>query len=339
MRFRAKPSTSLAALLACAAVIFAQNPPVPPPPQGPTIPVTVTVVKLTATVTDHKHHLITDLDKQDFSVLDEGQPQRISFFSRETDLPLRIGLLLDTSNSIRERLRFEQEAATDFLYKSIRRHKDMAFAMTFDNSPELVQDYTEDLDQLNHVIQRQRAGGGTALWDAIYEACEKLGQAPPGKGPDPEVRRVLVLISDGDDNLSTRALSDALDAALRNGVVIYSISTSTDWLALDQGSSPVKIHKEEGDRALERASNETGGRVFFPYKIDDLSQSFLDIGTELRSQYTIGFEPLGATAKGQFHRIRVEVDRKGLTVRTRRGYFAKPSTAEINQPGQKPPSP
>ena len=184
------------------------------PPAGtkelPSIRVLTGLVHLVVTVTDHHRNFITDLDQKDFKVLENGTAQEIRFFGRETDLPLRIGLLLDTSNSIRQRLQFEQEAAIDFLNKVIRRNKDMAFLMTFDNEPEVIQDYTENLSLLTDAIRKQRAGGGTALDDAIYRASEMLSNPPLPPGPNPEVRRVIVVISDGDDNLSDHALSEAI---------------------------------------------------------------------------------------------------------------------------------
>lgn len=306
-----------------------QQPAAPPQKQdeSPTFRTRVLLVNLTATVTDRRRKLVTDLDEKDFRVLDEGKPQEISFFSRQTDLPLRVGVLLDTSNSIRDRLKFEQEAAIDFLYNTIRRDKDSAFVMTFDNEPEVIQDFTDDLDRLNKVIRKQRAGGGTAFRDAIYLASQKLLNPPAPAGNNPQVRRVLVVISDGDDNLSDHALSEAMEMAERAEVAIYAISTNTDWLALDNAQAPKKIMKSHGDQILEEFANDTGGRVFFPYRIDDLAQSFLDIGNELRSQYTLAYSPADVTPNGKFRRIRVEVDRKGLTVRARRGYYALPTPA------------
>ena len=320
-------------LLLAAESALGQAKPVPPPnpqpaqqktitpPQTPQIITRANVVKLVATVMDHRHKFVTDLNQNDFEVFEDGHPQRPTLFFRQTDLPLRIGMLLDTSNSIRERLHFEKDAAIDFLYNVIRRGKDKAFLMTFDNEPQVIQDYTEDLDLLSSVIQQQNAGGGTALNDAIYEASQKLEQAPPSTEPGQDVRRVLVLISDGDDNLSDRALSDAIEMADKAGVSIYSISTNNDWLTVDT-PTPEKLHLSEGDKILAEFSDETGGRVFFPYRVDDLAQSFLDIGNELRSQYLIGYPPPYGSPDGQFHKIDVKVDRKGLIVRTRKGYYA-----------------
>jgi Ca-activated chloride channel homolog len=283
---------------------------------------TTGLVHLVATVVDKHHNFITDLDKTDFKVIENGAPQNIQFFSRETDLPLRIALLLDTSNSIRPRLDFEKDAAIDFLSKVIRRNKDLAFLMTFDNDPEVIQDYTGEIELLDSSIREQRAGGGTALNDAIFLAAQKLQRAPIPNGQDSDIRRVIVVISDGDDNLSDHALSDAIDAAIRSETAIFAVSTDTDWLAIDDASKPRKYALSAGDKVLQAYADQTGGRAFFPYRVDDLAQSFLSIGEELRSQYFIAYAPVDPPAGGQYRRIDVETSQKGLTVRTRKGYFA-----------------
>jgi Ca-activated chloride channel family protein len=294
----------------------------------PAIVSTTGLVHLVATVTDRRHNFVTDLEQSDFRILEDNTPQDIRFFGRETDLPLRIAVLLDTSNSIRPRLPFEQDAAIDFLDSVIRRNKDMAFLMTFDNEPEVIQDYTGDLALLTSAIRRQRAGGGTALNDAIYRASEKLMSPPLPRGPNPEIRRILVVISDGDDTLSDHALSDAVEAAIRAEAVIYAVSTNTDWLSIS-GDKPHKMHVEGGDKVLQEFADQSGGRVFYPYKVEDLAQSFVDIGAELRSQYFIAYSPKNPTADGKYRKIEVQAGRKGLAVRTRKGYYsvAPPSSA------------
>jgi Ca-activated chloride channel family protein len=325
-----------AALVCLASAANAQapapTPAAPPSPQSQTKITTVTsLVHLVAVVTDRHHKFITNLEQKDFRILEDGQSQDITFFNRESDLPLRIGMLLDTSNSIRERLRFEQDAAVDFLNDTLRRNKDMAFLMTFDNEPEVIQDFTGDLSLLTTAIQKQRAGGGTALRDAIFQASQKLITAPLPAGVD--VRRVLVVISDGDDNLSDHTRSDAIEMVQRAEASIYAISTNTDWLALE-GDKPHKMHETPGDHVLEQFANDTGGRVFFPYRIDDLAQSFQDIGNELRSQYLIAYHPARPGSNGEYRAIRVEVDRNGLVVRTRKGYFAAAPSAGAKPSGQ-----
>src|SRR5216684_6274418 len=138
--------------------------------QQPIISV-VNLVDVLFTVLNRRNKLVTDLTEEDFQVFDEGQQQAIRHFSRQSDLPLRIGILMDTSNSIRDRLKFEQEAATEVLFNVLRKGKDQAFLMTFDDEPNLVQDYTDDPGKLRDQIFHQRAGGGTAVYDAIYKAC------------------------------------------------------------------------------------------------------------------------------------------------------------------------
>jgi Ca-activated chloride channel homolog len=311
-----------------------QSPAKPATPQAATPPITSTtgLVHLVATVMDRRHEFVTDLDQADFKVLEDGTPQEIRYFGRDTDLPLRIGILLDTSNSIRPRLEFEKEAANDFLQHVIRRNKDLAFLMTFDNEPEVIQDFTGDLALLSDAIRKQRAGGGTALDDAIYRAAEKLSNPPLPKGPNPEVRRVLVVISDGDDNLSDHALSESVEAAIRAEAAIYCVSTNTDWLAID-GDKPRKMHVEGGDKVLEEFADQSGGRVFYPYKVDDLAQSFVDIGAELRSQYFIAYSPSNPQSTGKYRKIEVQTDRKGLNVRTRKGYYSTSPTVPAS-PGK-----
>ena len=308
------------------------------PDESPTIRRTVDLVNLTFSVQTRRQKLVTDLDLKNFRVFEDGEPQRILHFSRETDLPLRIGILLDTSNSIRPRLKFEQEAAIDFLYHVVRRGKDQAFLMIFDNEAAVVHEFTDDLGSLTDTILKLRAGGGTALYDGVYEACLRKLINPP---PDPEkreIRRILVVISDGEDNLSRRSRSEALEMARRAEVAIYTISTSTDWVSVT-GPTPQKWDKTPGDKVLEGYAGETGGRAFFPYRLDDLARSFLDIGAELRSQYSLAYMPSNRTMDGKFRSIRVETDRKDLVVRARKGYFAPPASANPASKDGRPASP
>jgi len=350
-----RPLLSIAAFVCCSLLAvpvadFAQSAghsqekPQPTPPQdqgtpaqntqeGPKFSKEVNLVDVLATVLDRRNKLVPDLDKADFKIIDEKAPQEIHFFSKQSDLPLRIGMLLDTSNSIRDRIKFEQEAAVDFLYSVLRRGKDQAFAMTFDDEPQIIQPFTGDGGMLRDEINKTRAGGGTAVYDAIYEACEKQLSNPPRPPGDQQdvVRRVMVLISDGDDNLSNHTRAEAIEMAQRTNVVIYSISTSTQWIQLSQTDAAKladrKMHLTEGDQILKDLAEQTGGRAFFPYHVDDLNQSFQDIGDELRNQYAISYNPSNFVANGQYHRIKIEVPgHNGYQVRARRGYFAKSRT-------------
>ncbi len=290
----------------------------------------VNLVDVLFTVLNRRNKLVPELDKADFKIWDDKAPQEIRYFSKQTDLPLRIGMLLDTSNSIRDRLKFEQDASINFLFSVLRRNKDEAFVMTFDDEPQIVQPFTSDTGALRDQITVTRAGGGTAIYDAIYEACVKQlshPPRPPGDQPD-VVRRVMILISDGDDNLSTHTRADAIEMAQRTSVVIYTISTSTQWVSLSQTdpnkTADRKYHLTDGDKILQELAEETGGRAFFPYHVDDLDQSFQDIGDELRNQYSIAYLPTNYVLDGRYHKIRIEVpDHKGYQVRARRGYFAR----------------
>lgn len=299
----------------------------------------VNLVDVLFTVLNRRNKLVPDLAQNDFKIWDDKSPQAIRYFSRQTDLPLRIGLLMDTSNSIRDRLKFEQDAATSFLFNVLRHNKDQAFVMTFDDEPTILQGFTDDAGRLRDEIAKTRAGGGTAIYDAIYTACQKElshPPRPPGDQPD-VVRRVMILISDGDDNLSNHTRSEAIEMAQRYSVVIYTISTSTQWIQLSQTNPDKaanrKTHLTEGDRILQDLAEETGGRAFFPYHVDDLDQSFQDIGDELRNQYSIAYIPTNYQLDGKYHRIRIELpEHKGYQVRARRGYFAKASNGTGKNP-------
>jgi Ca-activated chloride channel family protein len=304
--------------------------PAPQPQEQGRITQVVNLVDVLFTVLNRRNKLVPDLEKDDFKVWDDKAQQSIRYFSRQTDLPLRIGLLMDTSNSIRDRLKFEQDAATSFLFSVLRHNKDQAFVMTFDDEPSILQAFTDDTGRLRDEIVKTRAGGGTAVYDAIYDACQKElshPPRPPGDQPD-VVRRVMILISDGDDNLSNHTRAEAIEMAQRYSVVIYTISTSTQWIQLSQTDpdrlANRKTHLTEGDKILEDLADQTGGRAFFPYHVDDLDQSFQDIGDELRNQYSIAYIPTHAQFDGKYHKIHIEVpDHKGYQVRARRGYYAK----------------
>ena len=298
--------------------------------KGPTIRVPVNLVDVLFTVLNRRNKLVSDLEQKDFRVLEDNVPQDIRYFSKQSDLPLRIGMLLDTSNSIRDRLKFEQDAANNFLFSVLRRNKDEAFVMTFDDEPEILQTFTGDTGALRDKILRTRAGGGTAVYDAIFEACVKElshPPRPPGDQPD-VVRRVMILISDGEDNLSTHTRAEAIEMAQRTSVVIYTISTSTQWVTLDDPSKEKtgnrKYHLTEGDKVLQDLADETGGRPFYPYHVDDLDQSFQDIGEELRNQYSLAYNPSNHQLDGRYHKIKIEIPgQKGYQVRARRGYYAR----------------
>ena len=261
------------------------------------------------TVTDKHGKFIKDLKQNEFKILDDNKPPReITNFEAETNLPLRVGLLIDASTSIRERFLFEQEAATRFLQQVIRPQTDQAFVLAFDEVPEVTQDFTNDLDKLTRGIKAIRPGGGTALWDAIYYACrDKLGKLQEQK----PVRKVIVLVSDGDDNQSRVLRQEAIDMAERVGAIIYCISTNFSNI------------KDYSDKNLKMMAEATGGQAFFPFHMSDLETNFNDIQGELRSQYSVSYKPEDFSPNGKYRAIDIAVaDNKKLRVRARKGYFA-----------------
>ena len=272
------------------------------------ISVDVTNVPLLFTVSDKKGRFVTDLTKDDFELVEGKHPQKILQFTAETDLPLRLGILIDTSNSIRERFRFEQEAAAEFVNSVVHPHVDKAMVISFDTEAELRSDLIDDPLEVGNAIRALRPGGGTALYDAIYFACrDKLIQDQPMH----KFRRAIVIVSDGDDNQSRYTRDQALEMAQRADAVIYAISTNITRL------------ETEGDRVLKYLAQQTGGLAIFPFKVEELSQSFVDIANELRHQYTLLYRPEPLITDGLYHRIQLRVKgRAGLVVRVREGYLA-----------------
>jgi VWFA-related protein len=273
-----------------------------------TIVKTVSEVNVVFTVTDSHGRFVNSLKREDFKILDDNKPAvAVSSFRGETDLPLRAGLLIDASSSIRDRFKFEQEAAIEFLNQIVRPGSDQAFVMGFDAVAEITQDFTDDGERLAHGVHMLSPGGGTALFDAIYSACaERLAHARSG-GP---VRRAIILLSDGEDNQSRYTREQAVEMAQRAEVIIYAISTNISGI------------KTRGDKVLTFFADTTGGRVFFPTKLEDMAADFKQIEAELRSQYAVSYRPAGLVADGRFRSISIESLRKGLRVRCRRGYYA-----------------
>jgi len=278
-------------------------------PTNPTvIHVPVYLVDVPLTVTDKKNRLVIMMSKDDFRLFEDGTPQTIQYFSRETDMAMRIGLLIDTSNSIRDRLRFEQEAAIAFLTDTIRKGKDRAFLVGFDVEPQLVQDYTDNVEQLAGAIHGLQAGGVTSLFDAIYFSCkEKLYFFPP---PEPYLRRLMIVISDGEDNHSEHTREEALAMAQRGGVTIFAISTNRSGA------------EERGDKVLKRFAEQTGGHAFFPFEASDLAEDFRAIGRDLRTQFLINYTSTNTARDATYRQISVEPVDKSLHVRAKAGYFA-----------------
>jgi VWFA-related protein len=258
--------------------------------------------------TDRHGKFVRNLNQGDFAILDDHKPpQSIINFRRETDLPIELGLLVDTSGSVRSRFGFEQEAAVSFLQHTLRANFDKAFVMGFNGHGQIAQDFTDNVTLLATGVHSLRSGGGTALYDAVYRACrDKLIK---GKADYP-VRRAIVIVSDGEDNQSEYSKSQAIEMAQRAEVIIYAISTDDSGLIL------------RGDRALEQLADATGGRAFFPFKMKDIRNSFAAIEDELRSQYVVSYKPADFDPDGRFRSIEITALKKDLQVRARRGYYA-----------------
>jgi VWFA-related protein len=268
----------------------------------------VTRVNMLFTVTDRRGRFVTDLGKNDFQVFESKKPQTIIEFTSETDLPLRLAILIDTSNSIRDRFKFQQEAATNFI-TSVIREQDKAIVVSFDTAAELVADLTNDTNKLEKAVRNLRPGGGTSLYDAIYFSCkEKLMQDRPLY----KFRRAMVILSDGDDNESRYSRDQALEMAQRSDTVIYTISTNISHIETD------------GDKVMRYFAQQTGGVAFFPFQAKDLNQSFENIANELRHQYNLFYRPEPLKTDGQYHPVEIKIrGRKDLVVRARKGYYAR----------------
>ncbi len=272
-----------------------------------TIKARVNEVRVVFTVTDRHGRYIKDLKQNDFKVIDDQKPAELRSFNSETNLPLQVGLLVDASNSVRDRFKFEQEAAIEFLNAIIRPHYDKAFVVGFDATPEVTQDFTDNTENLSAGVRMLRAGGGTAMYDALYFACRDklLKQEQTGT-----VRRAIILLSDGDDNSSHVSREEAIEMAQRADTIVYTISTNVSGM------------KGKGDKVLERIADATGGRAFFPFQMRDVSDAFVSIQEELRSQYAVAYKPANFVADGRYRTIEILAQDKGLKVRTRKGYYA-----------------
>lgn len=276
-----------------------------------TFVIRVNEVNLIFTVTDKKGRFITGLQRQNFGLLDDGRPpEQVMRFSQQTNLPLRVGIMLDTSSSIRQRFQFEQDSAIEFLLQILHLN-DRAFVEGFDITTDVTQGFTNNIDLLNTGIRKLRPGGGTALYDALYKTCRDQMLTIQDKSA---VRRALILVSDGDDNYSRAEESDAIKMCQRADTIVYSISTNV---------SPSRDH---GDDVLKQISDATGGQAFYPVKIEDVAQGFHNIEQELRSQYQLVYRPANFKEDGSFRTIYLQALDPRYHVRAQKGYFApKPS--------------
>lgn len=274
----------------------------------PTIGVTVNEVYLVFSVTDRHGHFISNLKQSDFALLDDHRaPAQIYSFTQQTNLPLRVGIMIDTSSSIRSRFDYEQQAATSFLLQVLRPAYDRAFIEGFDVTPDYRTAWTNNLDALTAGIQSLHPGGGTALYDAVYAACRDRMLSSRGQEP---LRKALILVSDGDDNQSHAYLEDAIRECQRADTKIYAISTN------------VGPSRDKGDDILKKMAITTGGRAYFPTSMDNMPVSFQEIQNELRSQYALVYKPADFKADGQFRPIYLFCLDRRYQVRVREGYYA-----------------
>ena len=272
-------------------------------------PLTVNEVNLIFTVTKKNGEYVPNLKQSDFALLDDQKaPSKVTSFHQQINLPLRVGIVIDASTSIRQRFQFEQESAINFLLQILKARSDKAFVVGFDVTPTVTQDWTNDIDGLEKGVNRLRPGGGTALLDAVYTSCrDKLLDVSRGQEP---VRKAIVLISDGDDNQSRVYKDEAIKECQRADTIIYAISTN--WTP----------SRGAGDQVLTQMASETGGQAFFPPSVEQMTESFRSIETELRSQYALTYTPADFKEDGSFRPIYLYCNDRHYQVRTRKGYFA-----------------
>lgn len=275
--------------------------------QDPSEPIRVEVEAVNVLVSVHDKEtgeFLKGLTPDDFEVYEDGVLQEITNFSEQTNLPLAIALCVDTSASVRIKLDFEKEAATDFIY-SVMRPTDLALLAEFDSGVTLLHDFTNNPNDLSREIDRLRAGGGTALYDAVAVVAEQKLLDVPG-------RKVMVILSDGADLSSDTSFEDALKMAYRAETAIYAISTTRFGAQIDH----------EGDNALKQLAESTGGRAYFPYAVGRLNEAFRAINEELRNQYNLAYVSSNKVHDGKFRKIRVKLKRDNTHLYYRKGYYA-----------------
>jgi VWFA-related protein len=272
-----------------------------------TLQVQVNEVNLIFTVIDKHGKFITGLKRENFGLLDDGRPPlAVLRFTQQTNLPLRVGIMLDTSSSIRQRFQFEQDSAVEFLLQILHRD-DRAFVEGFDIETDVAQGFTNNVDLLNQGIRKLRPGGGTALFDALYKTCKDQMLPLQETGA---VRRALILVSDGDDNYSRVQESDAIKMCQRADTIVYTISTN------------ISPSKDKGDDVLKAISDATGGQAFYPVKLEDVAVGFRNIEEELRSQYHLVYRPTDLKMDGSFRTIYLQANDPRYKVRAQKGYFS-----------------
>jgi VWFA-related protein len=313
---------TLPILLLLAPACFAQ--------EEPTIKVDVNLVNVLCSVRNKSNGLVGNLEKSDFQIFEDGKPQEIKYFTRETDLPLTIGLLVDTSGSQRRLVDDEKRAAFQFFSKVLRK-KDLAFLMQFGAEAELLQDETnsprllqEGLNQLHMSVPvgglhpgpvpTQQSQAGTILFDAVYLAATEKLNTETG-------RKTVVLITDGVDEGSKLSRDKSIEAAQKADTIIYSIDYE-DPAFHGGGFGRITIGGGQGIADLNKMSSETGGRVFKVDRRNSLDDIFRDLQDEMRSQYSIGYAPPNGKKDGAYHKIEIKVAEKDYKVQARKGYYA-----------------
>ena len=267
-------------------------------------------------VAAHRGKAVGDLSQNNISVRDDDKPTAILRFRTELALPLRVGVAIDTSNSVTPRFRFEQDAAGAFFRQAMTQAGDLGFVMGFENHPTVTQDFSGDPDQLSQGVQRLKIGGGTALYDAVLTASQQLRNRPE----QDMVARVLVVLSDGQNNAGEVSLERAIDAAQEAEVTIYAISTN-----YPTSSPETDFAVDHGNKNLRKLAEQTGGRVLFPGSPKDVAKAFVKIGEELRSRYAVSYKPADFTPDGHYRTIKIEARKTGekFEIRARKGYYAR----------------
>ena len=250
----------------------------------------------------------TNLSREDFAIYEDGKRQEITNFARETNLPLTLSLLVDTSNSVAPKLKFEQAAATNFFY-TVLRESDRAMLVGFDSAVTMLQDFTNDPNKLAKQIRVMQAAGNTALYDAIVRTCDEKLIRETG-------RKAIVILSDGEDTASTETFERALEMAVTAEATIFSISVTRGGLFGVGGDT------RAADKVFRDLATETGGKQLVPFQVEDLDSSFREISQELRSQYSIGYVSSNPKRDGSYRKIEVRVSEKNLTLKYRKGYYA-----------------
>ena len=272
-------------------------------------------VTLHATVVDDKNHLVTDLDRNDFTVFEDGLPQKIISFRRE-DIPVAMGIVIDNSGSMRDKRQAVNAAAINFVKSS--NAQDRVFIVNFNEDFFLDQDYTSSVPKLKDALERIEARGGTALYDAVVASSDHL------KKPGLLEKKVLLVVTDGEDNASHESLEQAIRRLQEeNGPTVYTIGLLGDE------------HSKRARRALRQMAEETGGIAFFPQGLGEVDAITQQIAHDIRNQYTIGYKPSKPQSEGGFRTVKVDANAKGykkLQVRTRSGYYAGQSRAASDAP-------